>query len=397
MSDPSTDPATTSGGAVTPLPAGEWTLDPDKSSAEFAVKHFWGLITVRGHFNAIEGELSIDPAGAVAGELRINAASVDTGNKQRDKHLRSADFFGADEHPQVVYTPSAKRRPRRSARPARSPGSGPPPPLPNPRARTRRPSLGAADSSTPPPVIPYSRDPSGAHVNATTPDPSGARSRPPVNGNTNGPRSDPSAAVVAYTSQRPSPRKCTTGEFARPTGELTLARATTRVRHVARSITSTCPRATTATIPSPRTPRGHAEADAPPAAMTPPSAATVTTAAITNSCARIPSSIAPARPFDTRSAEDPEAQTAAGATHNRRSRCDRSTLRPQCMLRTSSGTAPARRRAISASRLQVACGRGSSPGRPARAAGDERRRSMRVALGSLAAMSADSSRAQPVS
>ena len=216
MSDPSTDPATTSGGAVTPLPAGEWTLDPDKSSAEFAVKHFWGLITVRGHFNAIEGELSIDPAGAVAGELRINAASVDTGNKQRDKHLRSADFFGADEHPQVVYTPSAKRRPRRSARPARSPGSGPPPPLPNPRARTRRPSLGAADSSTPPPVIPYSRDPSGAHVNATTPDPSGARSRPPVNGNTNGPRSDPSAAVVAYTSQRPSPRKCTTGEFARP-------------------------------------------------------------------------------------------------------------------------------------------------------------------------------------
>jgi polyisoprenoid-binding protein YceI len=110
MSDPSTDPAATSGGGPAPLPAGEWTLDPDNSRAEFAVKHFWGLITVRGHFNAIEGELSIDPAGAVAGELRIDAASVDTGNKQRDKHLRSADFFGADEHPQVVYTPSAVRR-----------------------------------------------------------------------------------------------------------------------------------------------------------------------------------------------------------------------------------------------------------------------------------------------
>jgi polyisoprenoid-binding protein YceI len=110
MSDPSTDPAATSGGGAAPLPAGEWTLDPDNSRAEFAVKHFGGLITVRGHFNAIEGELSIDPAGAVAGELRIDAASVDTGNKQRDKHLRSADFFGADEHPQVVYTPSAARR-----------------------------------------------------------------------------------------------------------------------------------------------------------------------------------------------------------------------------------------------------------------------------------------------
>lgn len=110
MSDPSTDSAATSGGAVAPLPAGEWTLDPDKSSAEFAVKHFWGLVTVRGHFNGIEGELSIEPAGAVAGELRIDAASVDTGNKQRDRHLRSADFFGADEHPQVVFRPSAVRR-----------------------------------------------------------------------------------------------------------------------------------------------------------------------------------------------------------------------------------------------------------------------------------------------
>jgi polyisoprenoid-binding protein YceI len=110
MSDPSTDPAATSGGAAAPLPAGKWSLDPDNSSAEFAVKHFWGLVTVRGHFNKIEGELSIVPSGAVAGELRIDATSVDTGNNQRDKHLRSADFFGADEHPQVVFRPSAVRR-----------------------------------------------------------------------------------------------------------------------------------------------------------------------------------------------------------------------------------------------------------------------------------------------
>ena len=109
MSDPSIDPAATSAGA-TALAAGEWTLDPDNSHAEFAVKHFWGLITVRGHFNEIAGELSIDPARAVAGELRIDAASVDTGNKQRDKHLRSTDFFGAEEHPQVVFKPSVVRR-----------------------------------------------------------------------------------------------------------------------------------------------------------------------------------------------------------------------------------------------------------------------------------------------
>ncbi len=110
MSDANIDPAATSAGAATALAAGNWTLDPDNSRAEFAVKHFWGLITVRGHFNEIAGELSIDPAGAVAGELRIDAASVDTGNKQRDKHLRSADFFGAEKHPQVVFKPSAVRR-----------------------------------------------------------------------------------------------------------------------------------------------------------------------------------------------------------------------------------------------------------------------------------------------
>ena len=110
MSDPSTDPAATSAGAAAALPTGKWTLDPGDSRAEFAVKHFWGLVTVRGHFNEMAGELSIDPAGAVVGELRIDAASVDTGNKQRDKHLRSADFFGADEHPQVVFKPSAVRQ-----------------------------------------------------------------------------------------------------------------------------------------------------------------------------------------------------------------------------------------------------------------------------------------------
>jgi polyisoprenoid-binding protein YceI len=109
MSDPSSDPAATSTNGASALPDGEWTLDPSKSRAEFAVKNFWGLVTVRGHFNQIEGELSIDPAGAVAGELRIEAGSVDTGNKRRDVHLRSSDFFGADEHPRVVYRPTAVR------------------------------------------------------------------------------------------------------------------------------------------------------------------------------------------------------------------------------------------------------------------------------------------------
>jgi polyisoprenoid-binding protein YceI len=122
MSDPNIDPAATSAGAATALAAGEWALDPDNSRAEFAVKHFWGLVTVRGHFNEIAGELSIDPAGAVAGELRIDAASLDTGNKQRDKHLRSADFFGAEEHLQGRFQALRRAAGRRfGARDGRTP------------------------------------------------------------------------------------------------------------------------------------------------------------------------------------------------------------------------------------------------------------------------------------
>ena len=85
----------------TPIPAANerrFTLDPARSSAEFAVKHFWGLITVRGRFERFAGSYDGDRI-----ELTIDAASLDTGNSSRDKHLRSADFFGTDTHPQVRF------------------------------------------------------------------------------------------------------------------------------------------------------------------------------------------------------------------------------------------------------------------------------------------------------
>ena len=83
---------------------GQWRLDPQASRAEFAVRHFWHAITVRGQFERIEGEGVVAPDGTATGRLVLDAASLNTGNKQRDKHLRSTDFFAADEHPQVVLT-----------------------------------------------------------------------------------------------------------------------------------------------------------------------------------------------------------------------------------------------------------------------------------------------------
>jgi polyisoprenoid-binding protein YceI len=84
--------------------AGQWRLDPAGSRVEFRVRHFWHAITVRGWFEQIDGEGTVGPDGTVAGQLVIAAASLNTKNKQRDKHLRSADFFHADKHPRVVVT-----------------------------------------------------------------------------------------------------------------------------------------------------------------------------------------------------------------------------------------------------------------------------------------------------
>jgi polyisoprenoid-binding protein YceI len=80
---------------------GSWQLDPQRSSVEFRVGHFWGLGTVRGHFDDYEGRLDLGADPAI--ELTIDAANVQTGNPKRDQHLRSTEFFDAGNHPTVQF------------------------------------------------------------------------------------------------------------------------------------------------------------------------------------------------------------------------------------------------------------------------------------------------------
>ena len=80
-----------------------WTVDSDETSVEFAVKTFWGLMTVHGRFDRFDGSYEVGPGGTTI-ELTIDADSLDTGHATRDKHLRSTDFFHVGAHPQVRFT-----------------------------------------------------------------------------------------------------------------------------------------------------------------------------------------------------------------------------------------------------------------------------------------------------
>jgi polyisoprenoid-binding protein YceI len=80
-----------------------WVVDPSRSTIEFRVKTFWGLKTVSGRFTRFGGIYTAVDDGATI-ELVIDADSLDTGNTQRDRHLRGTDFFHVERHPHVHFT-----------------------------------------------------------------------------------------------------------------------------------------------------------------------------------------------------------------------------------------------------------------------------------------------------
>jgi polyisoprenoid-binding protein YceI len=81
-----------------------WQLDPAHSSIEFSVKHMM-MTTVRGRFKQFRGSLTADedhPQGCCV-EVEIDVPSIDTGQPDRDAHLRSPDFFDSERYPTISF------------------------------------------------------------------------------------------------------------------------------------------------------------------------------------------------------------------------------------------------------------------------------------------------------
>ena len=98
-----------------------WTIDPAHTTVGFSVRHM-GLSTVRGKFNTFAGEIELDPGDLTRarGTVEIDAASIDTGQPDRDTHLRGADFSMSRSSRR---SPSTRRTSPVRAIPSRSPAT----------------------------------------------------------------------------------------------------------------------------------------------------------------------------------------------------------------------------------------------------------------------------------
>jgi len=90
--------------------AGTWVVDPVHSEVGFTVRHLM-ISKVKGRFAVFESRIvtAADPLDSSV-TATIDMASVDTGNAQRDDHLRNSDFFEVDEHPTAAYRSTGLRR-----------------------------------------------------------------------------------------------------------------------------------------------------------------------------------------------------------------------------------------------------------------------------------------------
>ena len=82
-----------------------WVIDTVHSHVGFSVKHMM-VTTVRGQFKSYRGSVRLDPKNFALSKFEgeIDVASIDTDNADRDNHLRTNDFFDAQNHPKITFS-----------------------------------------------------------------------------------------------------------------------------------------------------------------------------------------------------------------------------------------------------------------------------------------------------
>ena len=87
-----------------------WHFDPAYTTVEFNVRNLW--YTVTGCFRALEGSIVLDEDDVSLSTIKakIKANSIDTGNKRRDTHLQSSDFFDVENFPEIEFQSSRVAR-----------------------------------------------------------------------------------------------------------------------------------------------------------------------------------------------------------------------------------------------------------------------------------------------
>ncbi|WP_029421046.1 YceI family protein [Alicyclobacillus macrosporangiidus] len=82
----------------------QWKVDPAHSSVDFSIKHMV-ISRVKGTFHTFDAVVEADPEDLTTAriEFTVDVASVDTRNEDRDNHLRSADFFDAENYPKMTF------------------------------------------------------------------------------------------------------------------------------------------------------------------------------------------------------------------------------------------------------------------------------------------------------
>src|SRR2546423_15220209 len=81
----------------------QWNLDPVHSGAEFKVKHMM-ISNVKGQFTGLTGALTLDDdVTKSSAQAKIEAATINTRDPQRDAHLKSAEFFDVENYPTLEF------------------------------------------------------------------------------------------------------------------------------------------------------------------------------------------------------------------------------------------------------------------------------------------------------